>query len=80
MENTQIYTVKISAQGQVTIPSSVRQKIGVKKGEYIRFYVADGELALTSKLPIEKYFGTMPGSRATDMSKEYRETFNRHGK
>lgn len=58
MKSTNVYKAKISAQGQVTIPSEVRQKIGASKGSYIRFVVTDtNELAITSKLPIEKYFG-----------------------
>ena len=57
MKSPYMYTAKISAQGQITVPSEVRKKIGAEKGQYVRFYLDGDALALASTTPIEKYFG-----------------------
>ena len=79
MKTTQIYKAKISAQGQITIPSEVRAKLGVEKGSYIRFYIdKNSNIAITTKLTVEKYFGKVDVLGEKDpevVAREYRESF-----
>jgi AbrB family looped-hinge helix DNA binding protein len=73
----QIYRAKISAQGQVTIPSAVRAQIGAEKGTYIRFYIDKNDsIAVTTEHPIDKYLGKLDilgGKDATRYIREMRD-------
>ena len=55
------YTLKISPQGQLTLPRSLRERLRLQPGSRIAVVVTDdGSLRISSKLPITKHFGTMP--------------------
>jgi AbrB family looped-hinge helix DNA binding protein len=65
--NNSTYSLKISPQGQLTLPRDLREKLHVKPGSRIAVSVArDGSLQLSDKLPITKHFGTLPGVWTTD--------------
>ena len=60
--NRPTYSLKLSPQGQLTLPQALRKKLRVQPGSRVAVSVAaDGGLRLSSKFPVEKYFGTMPG-------------------
>jgi AbrB family looped-hinge helix DNA binding protein len=57
---TTSYTLKVSSQSQVTLPRSLRESLRLQPGSRITINVAeDGNLQLSSKLPIEKHFGSL---------------------
>jgi AbrB family looped-hinge helix DNA binding protein len=75
------YTLKISSQGQLTLPRDLRERLHVRPGSRVVITAADnGELQIYDKLPIEKHFGTManvwttPGQDAADYTRTLRNT------
>jgi AbrB family looped-hinge helix DNA binding protein len=43
----------ITAKGQATIPKAIRQHLGLKPGDRVRFFLhPDGSVALLPKLPV----------------------------
>lgn len=77
----QSYTLKISPQGQLTLPRSLREQLRVHPGSRIAVVVTDdGSLKVSSKSPIEKHFGTMPnvwtakGQDAAEYARELRNS------
>jgi AbrB family looped-hinge helix DNA binding protein len=59
--NDALYTLKISSQGQLTLPRDLRERLHLQPGSRITVAVTDGGLRISSKPPIAKHFGTMPG-------------------
>lgn len=77
----QSYTLKISPQGQLTLPRSLRERLRVHPGSRIAVVVTnDGSLKISGKSPIEKRFGTMPhiwtakGQDAAEYTRELRNS------
>lgn len=55
------YILKISPQGQLTLPRDLRERLGVRPGSRIAVTAAnDGSLRVSAKAPVTKHFGTMP--------------------
>ena len=46
MENTIIKTIKVSDKGQIAIPQSIREKIGINKGDELVIIQDKGRLLL----------------------------------
>ncbi|WP_048148662.1 AbrB/MazE/SpoVT family DNA-binding domain-containing protein [Palaeococcus ferrophilus] len=44
--------VRVSSKGQVVIPKEVRERLGIKEGEYL-LLVQEGDLILMKKLDID---------------------------
>jgi bifunctional DNA-binding transcriptional regulator/antitoxin component of YhaV-PrlF toxin-antitoxin module len=60
--SNQTYSLKVSPQGQLTLPRELRARLRVNSGSRITARVAkDGSLQLSNKLPITKHFGSLPG-------------------
>lgn len=78
--HTVSYTLRLSPQGQLTLPRELRNQLHLKPGSRIAVVVADdGSLRISSKLPIEKHFGTMPNvwtAKGQDAAKYTRELRN----
>lgn len=53
------YAVKISEQGQITLPKDLRNRIGVTAGNRVILTVSEDSnvVAVNNKFPIESYFG-----------------------
>jgi AbrB family looped-hinge helix DNA binding protein len=75
------YSLKISPQGQLTLPRSLRERLRLHPGSRIGVVVTDdGTLQLSQKSPIEKHFGTMPsawtspGQDAAEYTRELRNS------
>lgn len=65
--NDKSYTLKISPQGQLTLPRRLRERLRVRPGSRIAVVVTDdGSLHVSNKSPIEKHFGTMPNLWTTE--------------
>ncbi len=62
-ENT-TFPVKVSSQGQITLPSQLRKQLDVQKGStrlYISLY--KNTLSVTNQPPINQYYGVLkPGA------------------
>lgn len=57
-----IYTLKISPQGQLTLPRVLREKLRVRPGSRVAVTVTGTqEMQISQSLPIEKHFGTFSG-------------------
>lgn len=62
----------ITSKGQVTIPSSIRQKMGVRPGDKVRFREEDGGIRLVPvKRSLEEVFRSVkplrPGADVEDL-------------
>ena len=75
------YTLKISPQGQLTLPRGLREQLRIEPGSRVTLTVADDSLLqISSKSPIERHFGTMPelwtgdGQDATEYARELRNS------
>ena len=54
------YAVKISEQGQITLPKALRDRIRAKSGERVILVVDDNNISkiiVSKNYPIESYFG-----------------------
>ena len=47
-------TAKIQHKGQITIPSSVRRRAGLSKGDLVSFAFQRGKIVITPKLVIDR--------------------------
>ncbi len=58
----------ITAKGQMTIPKSIRQHLGLKPGDRVKFFLhEDGSVALLPRLPVSALRG-MVAARAGQVS------------
>jgi AbrB family looped-hinge helix DNA binding protein len=54
----------ITAKGQATIPKAIREHLGLKPGDRIKFFVhPDGSVALLPKLPVTALRGIVKPRR-----------------
>jgi len=80
----QVYVLKISPQGQLTLPKRLRQQLKVDKGSRVTIRASSDkkQLEVSTDLPITKYFGTMGraitgGRDAAEYIREMRDEDNR---
>ena len=67
---TQLHQSKVFANGSTTLPKPVRDALGVKAGDSIRYVIAeDGELVL--KMPSEKAQADAPALREASEADEH---------
>ena len=60
----------VSSKGQVTLPSAMRAKLGIKPGSHIRFDVRGNELVITPELPMSAYRGLLAAYDLGDIEPE----------
>lgn len=69
---------KVTSKGQVTIPKTVRDRLGVHPGENVGFEDKDGFLVISkvvTKSPFDKWVGrlkSLEGRRSDDLVREAR--------
>ncbi len=69
---------KVTSKGQITIPKSVRDRMGVHPGENVGFEEKDGLLVIrkvVTKSPFDKWVGRLKhleGKRSDDLVREAR--------
>lgn len=51
--------VKMSSKGQVVIPRELRDRLGLKAGDYLLVQLEDDEVKLKKVEPIEKFKGIL---------------------
>jgi len=49
----------ITSKGQTTLPKSVRQALGVKTGDRVRYVILDNEVRILPMRPIGRLFGAL---------------------
>lgn len=59
MSSNEVFVGKVSSKGQVTLPSTVRIKLGIKAGSRIQFELRGDELVLRPELPMSAYCGML---------------------
>lgn len=74
------YTLKLSPQGQLTLPRQLREELGLELGSNVAVTATfDGKLAVAAKPPIAARFGNLAGAwttasqDATDYVRELRD-------
>lgn len=51
----------ITAKGQTTIPKQIRQHLGLKAGDKVKFFLhPDGTVVLLPKIPVSSLRGILP--------------------
>lgn len=66
-------SVKVSSNYQVVIPKEARKKLGLKKGQYLYVdSVGKDKVTLTTRSPIDKYYGILKGVWTEDPVKYQR--------
>ncbi len=50
---------KISKRGQTTLPKAVRDALGLKPGDRIRYFIHDGDVRILPVRPIGRLFGIL---------------------
>jgi len=61
----------ITIKGQATIPKAIRQHLGLKPGDRVRFFVhPDGSVVLLPKLPIAALRGMVKSRRRRPVTVE----------
>ncbi len=48
---------KITAKGQTTLPKAVREALGVKPGDRVRYVIRDGQVRIVALKPVDRLFG-----------------------
>ena len=65
--NDASYTLKISSQGQLTLPRELREQLHVQPGSRIAVAVTgNGVLRISTKPPIADHFGALAGAWTGD--------------
>jgi len=67
----------VSTKGQVTLPATMRAKLGIGPGSHIHFELRGKELVIKPELPMSTYYGMLKGYDlgAIDPEKEPDRTF-----
>ena len=60
----------VSRRGQVTLPTEVRDELGIKVGSCVRIEVRGTELVITPELPMSAYCGILKGYDLGDIEPE----------
>lgn len=75
------YVLKVSSQGQLTLPRDLREQLHLQPGSRVAVTTTSGGgLKLSSQTPIEKHFGAMPhawtqdGQDAAEYARELRDS------
>ena len=66
------YPVKVSPQGQITLPKALRDELRVQKGK-TRLYVKleDNKLSVNDDPPILKYYGILKPKKGEKSAADY---------
>jgi AbrB family looped-hinge helix DNA binding protein len=60
---------RVTERGQVTIPKSLRERLGIKAGQIIEFSEVDGRIVLHRQVashPVDELFGILEAGSGTD--------------
>lgn len=54
MENEFIKTLRVSDKGQISIPNSVRQKLGIERGDNLILFEIEGKILLEKQQKVSE--------------------------
>ena len=67
----------VTSKGQTTLPKSVREALGVRSGDRIRYVILDNEVRILPMRPIGRLFGALkhdgPPATLEDMERAIAE-------
>ncbi len=70
---------KVTRKGQVTIPSSIRDRLGIEVGSHVAFSVEDNKVVLRPVVAdVRRLFGVVESDRSVSL-KEMDEAVSRMG-
>lgn len=49
----------VTKKGQTTLPKPVRETLGVRAGDRVRYVILEGEVRILSVRPIDRLFGAL---------------------
>ena len=68
---------RITTKGQITLPKAVREALGVRPEDRVRYIVLDGEVRIRAVRPIQRLFGVLahdgPPATLDDMERAIAE-------
>ena len=68
---------RITTKGQTTLPKAVREALGVRPEDRVRYIVLDGEVRIRAVRPIQRLFGVLahdgPPATLDDMERAIAE-------
>ena len=54
-----MFESRITSKGQTTLPKAVREALGVKPGDRVRYAIFDGKVMMLPALPAARLFGRL---------------------
>lgn len=60
---------RVTERGQVTIPKSLRERLGIQPGQVVEFSELDGSIVIrrtAAEHPVDQIFGILQAGRSTD--------------
>lgn len=70
--------VKVGPKGQVVIPKTIRDELGIRPGQQVRVDVVDGAARVRHPYAIEDLQGLLAdGASTTDLEEEHRRELER---
>lgn len=70
-------TMKVGAKGQIVIPQSVREELGVRPGDRVSVRAEDGEVRVRRLLDLDSLVGCLGPGRLEDLERDHREELDR---
>lgn len=58
-EHRRIPESGITSKGQTTLPKAVREALGVRPGDRVRYFIVDGEVRIRAVRPIQHLYGVL---------------------
>lgn len=59
MPSREVFISKVSSNGQVTLPASMRAKLGIATGSRVQFELRGNELVIRPEVPMSAYCGML---------------------
>lgn len=67
---------RMTQKGQVTIPQAIREFLGLRPQDRVRFHVVDGQVVVTpAPSAIERHFTAIPAPTPRPTGRDEREAF-----
>ena len=60
---------RVGERGQITIPKRLRDRLGIRAGQFVEFEERDGRLVVRKVIPrdpVDAVYGILPGDRSSD--------------
>ena len=71
-----MYQSKITEKGQTTIPKKIREEIGLKPGDTVRFSIQDGAIQIRSLISARSLYGILKFEGPSHASTDIEATLN----